>query len=122
MIKINLAKISSFAGEAEAASSASPALPSMDSFSSIMGENPLLKIGLILLFPAALYFYEKNFISKSNREIDFLTLSATERYEKFLMDSPELVRRIPLYQLAKYLGVSSEALSRIRKKMTLTNK
>jgi CRP-like cAMP-binding protein len=49
-----------------------------------------------------------------DRIIGFQTLSAEERYLEFLTSS-ELVQRVPVKQIASYLGITPNALSRIRK-------
>ena len=46
--------------------------------------------------------------------ISFQTLSAEERYLEFMAKS-ELIRRVPIKQIASYLGITPNALSRIRK-------
>ena len=46
--------------------------------------------------------------------ISFQTLSAEERYLEFLAKS-ELVQRVPVKQIASFLGITPNALSRIRK-------
>ena len=58
---------------------------------------------------------EKYYIHKTNRENDSLTISATERYQALVNYRPELVQQIPVHQIAKYLGIEAESLSRIRK-------
>ena len=50
------------------------------------------------------------------RIIANLTLSAEERYEKFIDRYPQIVQRLPQYALASYLGMTTEFLSRIRNK------
>jgi CRP/FNR family transcriptional regulator, anaerobic regulatory protein len=40
--------------------------------------------------------------------------SATERYEKFLQQFPDIILRIPLIYVANFLGMSPETLSRVR--------
>jgi CRP-like cAMP-binding protein len=50
--------------------------------------------------------------------LDFKLLSAEERYLKLLRDKPQLIDRVPLYQLASYLGIKAESLSRIRKRIS----
>ena len=47
-------------------------------------------------------------------------LSATDRYLHVLENDPELLRRVPLTQLATYLQVAPETLSRIRNKIART--
>ncbi len=46
--------------------------------------------------------------------LNFQTLSAEERYLEFL-NNPELIQKIPVKQLAAVLGITPNALSRIRK-------
>ena len=48
---------------------------------------------------------------------DFKITSAEERYLKLLKERPDLIQRAPQYQLASYLGIQPESLSRIRKRL-----
>jgi CRP-like cAMP-binding protein len=66
-----------------------------------------MKLGLKIL--------EKYFIEKEQRLLEFLKLSATQRYEKFTQQYAHLSHRIPKYHLASYLGIKPESLSRILK-------
>ncbi|GAA4318388.1 hypothetical protein [Compostibacter hankyongensis] len=47
----------------------------------------------------------------------FITSSPEERYIHLLKTKPELVQRVPQHQLASYLGITPESLSRIRKRI-----
>lgn len=49
----------------------------------------------------------------------YITTSPEERYLNLLKFRPELLNRVPQYQLASYLGVTPESLSRIRKRILL---
>jgi len=49
----------------------------------------------------------------------YITTSTEERYLNVLKYRPELLNRVPQYQLASYLGVTAESLSRIRKRIML---
>ena len=60
---------------------------------------------------------ERLFMLKTRREIDFLTKTAEERYAELLNASPEIIQNIPVHQIARYLGIHPESLSRIRKKL-----
>jgi CRP-like cAMP-binding protein len=48
----------------------------------------------------------------------FISLNAEERYLKLIDTNNELIQRIPQHQLAPYLGVTAETLSRIRKRIS----
>jgi CRP-like cAMP-binding protein len=67
-----------------------------------------------------LRMFENLIIKKERREADFLLLSATQRYEKFLKEYAMISNVVPNYHIASYLGITEVALSRIRKKMKLT--
>ncbi len=47
----------------------------------------------------------------------FVTQNAEQRYESMLKEQPELLQRIPQHQIATFLGVTPETLSRIRKRI-----
>lgn len=49
----------------------------------------------------------------------FITSSPEERYRNLLKKRPELLQRVPQHQIASYLGVTPESLSRIRKRIAL---
>lgn len=54
-------------------------------------------------------------VSKQEEEADtFRLLSPKQRYEQFTKSYPDLLQRVSLTQLASYLGMSRETLSRIR--------
>ena len=52
------------------------------------------------------------------RIIDNLTLTAEERYDRFLNKYPQIVKQVTQKQIASYLGITPEFLSVIRKKKT----
>lgn len=58
---------------------------------------------------------ENNHIASQKRVDDAISLSALERYESFVQRHPDMIQRFPLHQIASYLGISRETLSRIRK-------
>lgn len=58
---------------------------------------------------------EYKFSIKEKREIELVTLDASQRYEIFKKDHPDLENKIPQYHIASYLGVSPTQLSRIRR-------
>ncbi|HEY4650269.1 MAG TPA: Crp/Fnr family transcriptional regulator [Pontibacter sp.] len=57
---------------------------------------------------------EYELIKTEERFMVFQFQSATERYKSLLEQNPQLVQRVPLSQIASYLGVTQVTLSRIR--------
>jgi CRP-like cAMP-binding protein len=49
---------------------------------------------------------------------EFKVSSPEEQYLKLLEERPDLLQRVPQYQLASYLGITPESLSRIRKRLS----
>ena len=45
-------------------------------------------------------------------------MTSEERYAKLIRDYPEVLQRVSLTDIASYLGISRETLSRIRRKIT----
>ncbi len=64
------------------------------------------------------YVTERLFISKLKRENNFLTKSAKEVYQNLIEERPEILQKIPVNKIAKYLGIHPESLSRIRAEIT----
>lgn len=54
-------------------------------------------------------------VQQMEREIDILTNSPKERYERVLKRSPQLFQEIPNRHIANYLRMSPETLSRLKK-------
>lgn len=65
---------------------------------------------------------EKTFIQTFDRISTLLTLSAGERYEKFLKDEASLLNMFSHYLIATYLDVTPQSLSRIRKNCQATKR
>ena len=61
---------------------------------------------------------ENMFLIKSKRELSLLSKSAEERYLDLFLERPKLLKQIPLKYIASYIGVTPQALSRIRKRIT----
>ncbi|MFA6059422.1 MAG: Crp/Fnr family transcriptional regulator [Taibaiella sp.] len=57
------------------------------------------------------------FLSKTQREMAFLTQRAEERYLSLFTEQPQLLQLIPGKYLASYIGITPQALSRIRKRI-----
>lgn len=59
-------------------------------------------------------------IAYLDRYSSLLLDSAETRYLKLLKDKPEMLQQVPLYMVASYLGITPEALSRVRNKIAQT--
>jgi CRP-like cAMP-binding protein len=56
------------------------------------------------------------YIREQLRIIQNLSMPAEERYQNFLKKYPQFAERVPLKQIASYLGITPEFLSVLRKK------
>jgi len=61
---------------------------------------------------------EELFLKKSKRELSLLNESAEQRYLNLFTEQPELIKQIPLKYIASYIGITPQALSRIRKRIS----
>lgn len=61
---------------------------------------------------------ERLFLLKSKRELSLLSKSPEMRYRDLFSERPELIRHIPLKYIASYIGVTPQALSRIRRRIS----
>jgi len=57
------------------------------------------------------------FIAKERRIMASLSESAEQQYLDFQKAYPQIAQRVPLNQIASYLGITPQSLSRIRKEM-----
>lgn len=62
---------------------------------------------------------EHKFIELQNRVLQNISSTAQQRYLLFLEQYPHLAQRIPNTQIASYLGITPEFLSKIRKDLSL---
>ena len=58
---------------------------------------------------------ENALVSSRKRNLDLLNLSAKERYEQFITKYPGLLQEVPLKLIAKYIGITPEFLSKLRR-------
>lgn len=58
---------------------------------------------------------EEKFIELQNRVLQNISSTANERYETFLKQYPSLAYRLPNTQIASYIGITPEFLSKIRR-------
>ena len=60
------------------------------------------------------------FIAQRKRILSSLEKNTRERYSEFCISYPNIEERVANYDIANYLGVSPENLSRVRKKLKLS--
>jgi len=70
-------------------------------------------------YPFIFKLVETVYIMKEMREKSFLLDDATTRYLNFRNEYPDLECKIKQYHVASFIGITPEALSRIRKKLKL---
>lgn len=58
------------------------------------------------------------FLEKSKRELSLLSDTAEQRYVNLFTEQPDLIKFIPLKYIASYIGITPQALSRIRKRIS----
>jgi CRP-like cAMP-binding protein len=58
---------------------------------------------------------QRAFITHQRRLIENMSLPAKERYSNFAEQYPSFEQRLPLKQIASFLGITPESLSRIRR-------
>lgn len=63
----------------------------------------------------------RDFIKIQDHLSSLINNSPEERYIDLMKNRPELLNRVPLYQLASYIGVTPESFSRIRKRIMSRN-
>ena len=75
------------------------------------------------LFPEFEPFQRKNLerhvVSLHKRILNQLQLTASERYDLFLNQYPDIEQYTPNYHIASYLGITQQSLSRIRIENTI---
>ena len=64
---------------------------------------------------------EKLFIMVTSQTTRLLTLTPEERYQSILQYQPFVIKRVPQYMIASYIGITPEHLSRLRRKMSGKN-
>lgn len=87
-----------FVGTPETESEMYSKYPELESLSRMIGEKIMSS-------------YKDNFNA-------FKISSPEQRYLDLVKNNPDLIQRVPQYQIASYLGMKPESLSRIRKRIT----
>lgn len=68
----------------------------------------------LLINQLARSIMETLYLRRMNREIDFLTKTAEERYNELVEFRPDIIQMVSVKKIAQYLGVHPESVSRIR--------
>tara|TARA_R110002051_G_scaffold87202_1_gene153374 strand:+ start:162 stop:746 length:585 start_codon:yes stop_codon:yes gene_type:complete len=75
---------------------------------------------IYILYPKVHFFVrkklERGYASSFIRILKNLSQTATERYLQFIDKYPDIEKNVKNYHIASYLGITTESLSRIRKK------
>jgi CRP-like cAMP-binding protein len=61
------------------------------------------------------YLTQQTLLTKIQTRNAYLGQDATARYQQFLLRQPEIAMRVSLQDIASYLGITQQSLSRIRK-------
>ncbi len=61
---------------------------------------------------------ESSYVEKQEQQIALLLKTAEQRYKDLLLKQPQLIQRTPQKHIASYLGITTQSLSRIRKKIS----
>ncbi len=70
-------------------------------------------------FDAMCKILSEELLAKQRIDFDaFKTSSPEQRYTNLIQNRPDLIQRVPQYQLASYLGIKPESLSRLRARIT----
>ena len=87
---------------------------------AIVAFGPSLSFGLIGPFAASVMdrfgrlILEELIQGRATREIEQLSLSAEERYDRLVKRSPHLLQLVPQKDIASYLRMKPETFSRLR--------
>ena len=60
---------------------------------------------------------EQSYVAMFDRMQSLSLLTYKERYLQLQQKTPDVLQRVPQYMIASYLGITPEALSRLRKRM-----
>lgn len=60
----------------------------------------------------------EKFMANTSNEVDnWINQSPEERYLQLIKNRPDILQRVPQYDIASYVGIRPESLSRIRKRL-----
>lgn len=62
---------------------------------------------------------ENLYIEISEKYESFFLKTAEERYVELINSEPNIIKTVPQYMIASYLGITPEGLSRIKKRISI---
>jgi CRP/FNR family transcriptional regulator, anaerobic regulatory protein len=62
--------------------------------------------------------FQNLLLEEKQRIFDMANLTAEQRYQKFLIEKPNIIQNVPLNYIASYLGITQRHLSRLRKEIS----
>lgn len=62
-------------------------------------------------------FTERLLVMKAQRELSLVSHSAKDRYLNLFSRQPQILKHVPLKYVASYIGITPQALSRVRKQI-----
>lgn len=86
----------------------------------VVGNSEMEKIIFqkIPKFEALCRILAEELLAKNKTEFDIFKITSPEqRYLNLQKNRPDLIQRVPQYQIASYLGLTPQSLSRIRKRI-----
>lgn len=92
----------------------------------LLVSNPDMETEIFSKFPkfeTLCRILAEEFLAKQQINFDeFKTSSPEQRYLNLLQKRPDLIQRVPQHQLASYLGIKPQSLSRLRARIAEKNK
>jgi CRP-like cAMP-binding protein len=61
------------------------------------------------------YILEYYYLVRLKKQADFLSKDSLSRYNDLLKQEPEIVKKIPVNKIAKYIGIHPKTLSKLRR-------
>lgn len=61
--------------------------------------------------------FQNSYVALQRRILASISQTAEERYLQFSQNYPEIEQKVPQHQVASYLGITPESLSRLRKQL-----
>ena len=93
------------------------ALDSIHAIEMTMEALEFLKSEVLGFHRMSFNMFKMNYIKTEDERKGFIIKSPKERYLDLLKNNKQIISRIPQHQVASYIGISAEHLSRIRKEI-----